>query len=72
MESYGTLWYVLMGLVGILKGAPFLANKSAGINLWTPDSLASGGLIALLGLGVGLRVASTMITLFYTMKGEEL
>ena len=71
IESYGTLWYVIIGLIGIFKGAPFLANKSAGISLATPDSLASGGLIALLGLGVGIRVASTMITLFFTMKGEQ-
>ena len=71
VESYGTLWYVLIGMVGIIKGAPFLANKSAGISLATPESLVSGGLISLLGLGVGIRVASTMITLFFTMKGEE-
>lgn len=71
MESYGTLWYGLIGMIGIFKGAPFLANKLAGINLGTPGSLSSGGLISLLGLGVGIRVASTMITLFFTMKGEE-
>lgn len=71
IESYGTLWYGLIGMIGIFKGAPFLANKLAGVNLGTPGSLASGGLISLLGLGVGIRVASTMITLFFTMKGEE-
>lgn len=71
MESYGTLWYGIIGMIGIFKGAPFLANKAAGINLGSPESLTSGGLISLLGLGVGIRVASTMITLFFTMKGEE-
>ncbi|HZJ84408.1 MAG TPA: MnhB domain-containing protein [Syntrophomonadaceae bacterium] len=71
IESYGTLWYGIIGLIGIIKGAPFLANKLAGINLGRPGSLSSGGLIALLGLGVGIRVASTMVTLFFTMKGEE-
>ena len=71
IESYGTLWYVIIGMIGILKGAPFLANKFASVNLGKPGSLTSGGLIALLGLGVGIRVASTMITLFLTMKGEE-
>lgn len=71
IESLGTLWYGLIGLVGIFKGAPFLANKLAGVNLGRPGSLSSGGLISLLGLGVGLRVASTMITLFFTMKEEE-
>lgn len=71
IESYGTLWYGLIGLIGIIKGAPFLANKLAGIDLGSPGSLSSGGLISLLGIGVGIRVASTIITLFYTMKGEE-
>ncbi|HSH53334.1 MAG TPA: MnhB domain-containing protein [Bacteroidales bacterium] len=72
IESYGTLWYVMIGMVGISKGVPFLANKLAGINLGTPGTLISGGLISILGLGVGIRVASTVITLFFTMKGEEL
>lgn len=72
IESYGTLWYGLIGMIGIIKGAPFLANKLAGINLGTPGSLTSGGLISLLGLGVGIRVASTMITLFFTMKGDNI
>lgn len=71
IESYGTLWYGIIGMIGIIKGAPFLANKLAGIDLGRPGSLSSGGLISLLGLGVGIRVASTMITLFFTMKGEE-
>ncbi len=71
IESFGTLWYGIIGMIGIFKGAPFLANKAAGINIGTPGSLSSGGLIALLGLGVGIRVASTVVTLFFTMRGEE-
>ncbi len=71
VESYGTLWYGLMGMVGIFKGAPFLANKLAGIDLGVPGALSSGGLIGFLGLGVGIRVASTMISLFYTLMEEE-
>ncbi|NMB45666.1 MAG: sodium:proton antiporter [Firmicutes bacterium] len=70
-ESLGTLWYGIMGLVGIWKGAPFLANKLAGVNLGEPGALSSGGLISLIGLGVGIRVASTMVTLFFTMMEEE-
>lgn len=70
-ESYGTLWYGIMGMVGIFKGVPFLANKLAGFDLGVPGTLSSGGLISLLGLGVGIRVASTMVTLFFTMKEEE-
>lgn len=70
VESYGTLWYGLIGLIGIVTGVPFLANKLTGIDLGAPDSLFAGGLIPLLGLGVGIRVASTVVTLFFSMKGE--
>lgn len=70
-ESYGTLWYGIMGLVGIFKGAPFLANKLAGVDLGALGALSSGGLISFIGLGVGIRVASTMITLFFAMREEE-
>ncbi len=71
IESYGTLWYGIMGMVGIVKGVPFLANKLAGINLGEPGTLSSGGLISLIGIGVGIRVASTMVTLFFTLMEEE-
>lgn len=69
-ESFGTLWYVMMGMVGIIKGAPFLANKLAGVNLGAPGALYSGGLISLIGFGVGIRVASTMVTLFFAIMEE--
>lgn len=71
MESFGTLFYILIGMIGIINGTPFLANKLGGVNVGKPGMLYSGGIIAFLGLGVGLRVASTIVTLFFTMKGEE-
>ncbi|MCK9479834.1 MAG: sodium:proton antiporter [Firmicutes bacterium] len=71
MESYGTLWYGIMGMIGIFKGVPFLANKLAGVNLGAPWALSSGGLISLIGIGVGIRVTSTIITLFFTMMEDE-
>ncbi|HHV94492.1 MAG TPA: sodium:proton antiporter [Firmicutes bacterium] len=70
-ESYGTLWYALLGLVGIAKGVPFLANKLAGIDVGVPGTISSGGLIALLSIGIGIKVASTMVSLFFTMLEEE-
>ena len=45
-ESFGTLWYGIMGMVGIFKGVPFLANKLAGIDLGLPGELFSSGLIS--------------------------
>ena len=70
-ESFGTLWYGLMGLVGIFKGVPFLANKLAGVDLGLPGALFSGGIIFYIGLGVGIRVASTMITIFFTLMEDQ-
>ncbi len=71
IEGYGTLWYILIGMIGIINGVPFLSNRLAGVNLGAPGSLASGGTLLLLGFGVGTRVASTMITIFFTMREDE-
>jgi multicomponent Na+:H+ antiporter subunit B len=71
LESGGALWYLLVGLIGILLGSNFLANKIAGVNLGTPGQLLSSGIIFLLALGIGAKVASTMITLFYSLSGGE-
>jgi multicomponent Na+:H+ antiporter subunit B len=60
-----------MGLVGIFKGVPFLANKLAGVDLGLPGALFSGGIIFYIGLGVGIRVASTMITIFFTLMEDQ-
>lgn len=70
-ESFGTLWYGLTGLVGIFKGVPFLANKLAGVDLGLPGALFSGGIIFYIGLGVGIRVASTMITIFFALMEDQ-
>lgn len=71
IESFGALWYGAMGLVGVLRGTTFLMNKGAGVPLGEPGRLFSGGLILLITLGVGLKVASTMVTLFNALMEEE-
>lgn len=70
VESYGTLWYVMIGMIGIITGGPFLANRLTGVDLGVPGSLSSGGLIPFLSFGVGIRVASTIVTLFFEMREE--
>ena len=45
-ESFGTLWYGIMGIAGIIKGS-LLANKLAGIDVGVPGKLISGGLFRL-------------------------
>ncbi len=67
VETAGVLWYVLVGLVGLFTVGSFLANASAGFPLGEAYSLLSSGMIALLTIGIGIKVASTMITLFRTL-----
>jgi len=71
MESFGTLWYAAVGLVGLLRGSSFLMNKGAGISLGTPGELFSSGLIVVITIGVGIKVASTMLSLFYALVEED-
>jgi multicomponent Na+:H+ antiporter subunit B len=71
IESFGALWYGAMGLVGVLRGSAFLMNKGSGVPLGEPGKLYSGGLIILITLGVGLKVGSTMVTLFTALMEEE-
>lgn len=68
--SFGPFWYASLGFVGILRGVNFLANKAAGVPLGTPGSLFSSGLIAIITVGVGIKVASTILSLFQ-MFAEE-
>ncbi|MCR3921797.1 MAG: MnhB domain-containing protein [Firmicutes bacterium] len=72
LESSGVLLYAGMGLLSILLGTNFLGNKVAGIPIGTPGNLFSSGAIMIITFGVGIKVASTMITLFYSLiEGEE-
>ncbi|MBT9167831.1 MAG: Na(+)/H(+) antiporter subunit B [Syntrophomonadaceae bacterium] len=71
LESTGALIFAGMGLISLLLGANFLANRVAGIPLGTPGNLFSSGSIAIITFGVGIKVASTMITLFFSLIEEE-
>ncbi len=71
IESLGTAWYAAVGLVGIAKGASFLMNQGAAVPLGTPGRLFSSGLIAVITIGVGVKVASTILTLFMALVEEE-
>lgn len=67
MEGGGALLYGALGLVGIFVGANYLTNKGAGFPLGEPGTLFSGGLVFLLTLGIGIKVASTVVTLYYNL-----
>jgi multicomponent Na+:H+ antiporter subunit B len=71
LESGGALVFAGMGILAILLGTNFLGNKAAGFPLGIPGHLFSGGVILIITFGIGIKVASTMITLFYSLiEGE--
>lgn len=71
LESGGGIWYILIGLLGMALGSNFLTNQAAGLGFGIPGQVFSSGMIFLLSIGIGLKVASTMITLFYNLGGGE-
>ncbi len=70
LESF-TLFYAIVGLLGILLGFAFLSNRVAGIPAGKTGDLLSGGTIFALNIIIGLKVASTGKTLFYSLAGGE-
>ena len=70
-ESGAILVYILLGMIGIWSGYQFLTNAEAGFFMGETGQILSGGMIPLITLGIGLKVGSTMITLFHTMIEEE-
>jgi len=70
-ESGGIILYLAIGVVGMVVAGSFLTNAEAGFPLGEAGSLLSGGMIPLLMIGIGIKVASTMVTLFHTLIEEE-
>jgi len=71
VECAGAGWFAILGLVGIYMGQNFLTNKEAGFYMGAPGDLVSSGAIVLITLGLGLKVASTVVTLFYSLIEVE-
>lgn len=71
LESLGILWYIVLGLVGLFAMGSFLGNKAAGFPMGEAGQLLSAGIIPLLTIGIGVKVASTMITLFQKLVEEK-
>lgn len=67
-ESMSMLWFVLLGMVGILISRSFLTNTHPNISISKPGYLLSGGLILLLNLGIGVKVAATIISVFSSLE----
>lgn len=71
LESGGVLAIVVIGLIGLFVGGYFLSNAAIGIPLGTPGDLLSGGIIPLLMIAIGLKVGSTLMTLFNALLEDE-
>ncbi len=72
LESGGALGFVITGLVAIALGANFLANQSAGFPMGQTGQLFSAGAIFIITFFLGIKVASTIVTLFYNIiEGED-
>lgn len=70
-ESGGIFIYVFIGFIGLIFGGAFLSNISAGFPIGTPGEILSSGMIPILMVGIGIKVASTMISLFHILiEGE--
>jgi multicomponent Na+:H+ antiporter subunit B len=71
-ESGGAFSYLVIGMIGVFAGVGFLANRAAGFSLGTPGLLLSAGMIPLLMIAIGIKVGSTLMTLFTSLlEGDE-
>lgn len=70
LESGGVLVFILIGLIGLILGGAFLINGEI-FPLGTPGTILSGGMIPLLMIAIGVKVGSTMMTLFNALLEDE-
>lgn len=71
LESGGALGFILTGLVAVALGGNFLSNQAAGFPMGEAGELFSAGAIFIITTFLGIKVASTIITLFYNIIEEE-
>jgi len=69
-ESGGIIFFVAIGLVGLIVADRFLTNLNAGFLTGELGEILSGGMIPLLMIAIGVKVASTMISLFNLLIDE--
>ena len=71
LESGGALVFAVMGLFALLLGGNYLSNLEAGFPAGIVGQLFSGGVIPVITLGLGIKVTSSIITLFYHLIERE-
>jgi len=70
-ESGGIMLFVGVGIIGMIFAGSFLANLEAGFPTGQLGDILSGGFIPILMIGIGIKVTSTMISLFDLLIDEE-
>lgn len=70
IEYSGMLMFLGIGLFGLAAGGAFLANAPSGVSLGRPGALASAGVIPLLNLASGLKVAAGLSIIFFNLIRE--
>lgn len=72
LESGGGLGFVLTGLIAVFLGTNYLSNRAAGFPMGQAGELFSAGAILIITIFLGIKVASTIVTLFYKIiEGEK-
>ncbi|SIQ52146.1 multicomponent Na+:H+ antiporter subunit B [Alkalispirochaeta americana] len=69
VEYLGALAFLATGILGILLGSSFLANVVAGVPRGTPGALLSGGIIPVLNIIVGCKVAAGLSSIYCHLAG---
>ncbi|MBU1291804.1 cation:proton antiporter [bacterium] len=70
LEKLGILTLIFLGFLGIFLGYSFLGNF---LPLGNPGQIASGGLMLLLNIAIGIKVAAGVSVIFYALvryRGE--
>lgn len=70
LEKLGILTLIFLGFLGILLGYSFLSNF---LPLGKPGQIASGGLMLLFNIAIGIKVAAGISAIFYALvrfRGE--
>lgn len=62
--------FILIGIGGMLEGIKFLLPHHSG-PVGQLGSLFSGGILTVVTFGIGLLVASTVVSVFYLLVEEE-
>ncbi len=72
LESGGALGFIITGLVAGALGGNYLANQAAGFPMGEAGELFSAGAIFIITAFLGIKVASTIVTLFYNIiEGDD-